>query len=191
MRMALQVIIVGSVAAVAAACHIGAGTELVKAFKNSAARRSCRPEGKDFVQAAAIENRFHFRKAENAFRLRRKDNCIMDFGIKQRFDSKGISEQSESPVPLIVDGKGKDAVHVSHKISAKSKKREQEELGVGMCCGSDAALLQIFPECAGIVYLTVVDDMVAVGIKVPGHGLAAAGQIDDRKAGMCQSTIVE
>ena len=81
-----------------------------------------RTKTKDFGESCFIYRRDAAGITEDSLRLGRKDKCIMKKPVKERLYTKGIPEEIEKLMSLIINGKSENTIHFPDKGRSFKKK---------------------------------------------------------------------
>ena len=161
-----------------------AGRDFKNALKQGvgAARR---PEGEDLIQ----------RRRRDAGRFRQQGQQRLDFrseqqplalaGVEQRQDADPIPNQQQALAVGVPQRDGELAVQVLHEIVAILLVGMDDDLGVAVGAEPVPRFQQDLAQLDVIENLAVERD--PDGPVLVGHGLSAAGEVDDAQAGVAQT----
>lgn len=108
--------------------------------------------------------------------------------MEQRPHAHAVARQQEAPGAAVPQGEGEVAVERAHAVRAHFLVGADDHLGIRLGLEPVAARHEIAPQFQIVEDLAVErDDDAAV---VVGHGLAAAGDVDDAEAGVAEADIV-
>ena len=161
-----------------------AGTHLFNSLKNTTAGRPARSHQHDLRHTVLIQPRRNQRMHQQRLDLGTKNQGILPEGKKERLDPHPVPGQKELLLPVIPDGKGKDAVTPPETVLSPLNKGVKHHLGITVGAKLPAQLFQLSPQFSAVIELSVVDNGEGRLSFPPGHGLTAALRINYSEAGM-------
>ena len=154
-----------------------AGFYLPEAVEHPAARRSCRPNSKNFPEAVQISLGVNLRVGKQGLWLRAKYKGVPLYGIEKRFDPHSVPAEKQAVTISVPYCKGKNSVELFRNFHAIFHISIEYDLCITGSLKAAAPADEIPFQLLGIINFPVIDNGIFPFSSLTHHWLGAAGQI--------------
>ena len=150
--------------------------------REGGALRQVRPRREGLDEAGRIELAAPLRVPQQRLRLGREAEVAAELGEEERSHAEPVAREEELFLLTVPDGEREVAVQALQAVRAPLGVRVRDHLGVGRGREAVAERLELLRQLDVVVDLAVLHHPVAA--RLVGERLVAAGEVDDREAGV-------
>ncbi len=147
-------------------------------------------EGDQFGQALGVHGGTRARVGEDGLGLGAEEHAVGGRVVVERLDAHPVADQEQFPVARVPQGEGVHPVQPLGEAGAPLQVGAQHDLGVAFGTEGVAARAQLGAQLAVVVGLAAVrEDQAGRAGRGDGHGLGAAGRVDDGEPAVAERGV--